>query len=209
MKKIMILLAFLLLVPNSYALKLEGINGIEILAINGNKVKTSFLTSENRFELKPGYHQIVVWYSKDFDDGDETARSFPMIFALDLQEDTQISVENYYSLDKAERAIKKGLTFQIISAKKQYDVTDAPRLTENGFSVFSNVETLIITYNRKHNIAIAGTKGVDAPSTIVGLATGTSDKNSTSILNQIALYQQSTPAQQKAFRKWLAEQEAK
>jgi len=205
----MILLAFLVLIPNSYALKLEAVNGIEVLAINGNKVKTSFFASENRYELEPGYHQIVVWYSKDFDDGEETARSFPLIFALDLQEDTQISVTNYKSLDKAERAIKKGLTFNIISASKQYKVTDAPLLTKNGFSVFSNVETLIITYNRKHNIVIAGAKGIDAPSTIVGLTTGTSGKNSTSILNQIALYQQSTPEQQKAFRAWLAEQEAK
>ena len=205
----MSLLAFLLLIPNSYALTLEGINGIEILAINGDKVKTSFLASENRFELDPGYHQIVVWYSKDFDDGDETARSFPFIFALDLQEDTKISVKNYYSLNKAERAIKKGLTFQIISTTKQYNVTDAPRLTENGFSVFSNVETLIITYNRKNNIAIAGAKGVDAPSAIVGLTNTASEESSTSILNQIALYQQSTPTQQKAFRLWLSEQEAK
>ncbi|WP_166739405.1 DUF2057 family protein [Psychromonas algicola] len=202
MKKIITLLA-LLLVSNSYALKLEGINGIEVLAINGEKVKTSIFTSENKYELKPGYHQIVIRYSKDFDDGENTANSFPVIFNIELQEDTKISVDDYNRLSKAERAIKEGLTFQIISAEKQYNVTDAPLLTENGFSVFSNIETLIITYNRKNNITITGGKN-DTPATIVGI-TSSSD----TVQEQMNLYLQSTPEQKKAFRLWLLEQDIK
>jgi uncharacterized protein YccT (UPF0319 family) len=203
MKKLMILLAFLLLAQNSYALKLEGINGIEILAINGEKVKSDFFASKDEYELKPGYHQIVIRYSKDFDDGENTANSFPVIFNLELQEDTQISVDDYNRLSKAERAIKEGLTFQIISAEKQYNVTDAPLLTENGFSVFSNIETLIITYNRKNNITISGGKN-DTPATVVGIISG-----SDTVQEQMNLYLQSTPAQKKAFRLWLLEQDIK
>jgi len=204
MKIIMGFLALLLLTANSYALKLEGINGIEILAINGEKVKSSFFSLKDEYEVPPGYHQVVIWYLKEFDD--ESAQTAPVIFNLDLQEDTQISVPDYNQLYKAERAIKKGLTFDIISKSKRYNLTNLPRLTSKGFSVFSDVKALIQTYNKDHNITIAGTKpATPPPPTVVG----TPHTDADSIQAQITLYQQSTPAQKKAFRLWLLEQDVK
>ena len=205
MKKIMVLLA-LLLTQNSYALKLEGINGIEILAINGEKVKSGAFSLKNEFEVKPGYHQIVLWYSKDFDDEDKSARSIPVILNLELKEDTQIAVPNYNRLYKAERAIKKGLTFQIISANKQYDLTDIPALTTEGFSIFSDIERLIETYNKKNNITIVTVDEENLPhATVVGTITNAPD----TVKEQMNLYLQSTPEQKKAFRLWLLEQDMK
>jgi len=205
MKKIMVLLA-LLLTQNSYALKLEGINGIEVLAINGEKVKSSVFSLKNEFEVKPGYHQIVLWYSKDFDDEDQSVRSIPVILNLELQEDTQIAVPNYNRLYKAERAVEEGLTFQIMSASKQYDLTDIPVLTTEGFSVFSDIERLIETYNKKNNITIATVDEENLPPATV---VGTIATHSGSIQEQMNLYLQSTPEQKKAFRLWLLEQDMK
>jgi len=204
MKIIMGFLALLLLTANSYALKLEGINGIEILAINGEKVESSFFASKDEYELKPGYHQIVLWYSRSFED--DSIESEPMIFNLDLQEDTQISVDNYNRYYKAERALKAGLTLQIISATKQYNVKDIPILTKKAFSRFSDVEDFIETYNEKNNITIATAEKIELPpATVVGTISDAPD----TIKKQMALYLQSTPAQKKAFRLWLLEQDMK
>jgi len=212
MKKIMTLLT-LLLAQNIYAIELEGINGVEILAINGKEVETRFFSSDD--EIKPGYHQIVLRYSKDFDDDNnkKSVRTLPVILNLDIQEDTQITVPDYNQPYKAERAIKKGLTFQVVSAKKQYDIVETPLLTKKGYSIFSDVEKLIETYNKENNITIAVQEDIiTIPATVVGTRTApieTTVGSEGTILEQIKLYQKSTPAQKKAFRLWLLEQDLK
>ena len=65
MKKIMVLLA-LLLTQNSYALKLEGINGIEILAINGEKVKSDAFSLKNEFEAEAWLPSNCIMVFKRF-----------------------------------------------------------------------------------------------------------------------------------------------
>jgi len=130
----------------------------------------------------------------------------PVIFNLELQKDTQISVPRYNQLYKAERAIKKGLVFQISDDEKQYEISNAPALTDQGFSIFSDVEDLIETYNKKNNITIAVEEDENRPPATV---VGTISPDASSIEAHIRLYQQSTQAQKKAFRLWLLEQDMK
>jgi len=188
----------------SYALTLEGIHGIEILAINGEKVKSSLFSLRDEYEVPAGYHQIVIWYSKSFDE--ESAQTKPIVFNLNLQEDTKISVPDYNQLYKAERAIKKGLPYEVISKNERYALPNAQPLTTKSFSLFSDIRALIQTYNKDNNITIAGEKTVAPPLPSV---VGTVGTGSDTIQTQISLYQQSTPAQKKAFRLWLLEQDLK
>jgi len=229
MKKVTTILA-LLLAQNSYALQLEGMNGVEILAINGTKVESSLFSNQAAPEVDAGYHQVVLRYSKEFDEENRTAESSPVIFNIDLQQDTVISVANYNTLNKAENAIDKGLVWQAKSAGNQYVITDAVTLKDSGFLPFRDIEAVIAAYNKKNNITIAtpiknaetivGTTtpqpsvvGITATTAAVTAASATkaSDLKTDQCtgLDQIALYQQSTPAQKKAFRLWLLEQDLK
>jgi len=222
MKKVTTILA-LLLAQNSYALQLEGSDDIEILAINGTKVESALFSSDQAPEIDAGYHQVVLRYSKDFDEENRTAQSSPVIFNIDLQQDTLISVANYNTLNKAENAIDKGLVWHAKSADNQYEITDAVTLKDSGFLPFRDIEAVIATYNKQNNITIAEpikstgmVVGATAqPATVVGLTASTAAAQTTlqtdpcTGLDQIALYQQSTPAQKKAFRLWLLEQDLK
>jgi len=218
MKKVTTILA-LLLAQNSYALQLEGADDIEILAINGTKVESSLFSSDHALEIDAGYHQVVLRYSKDFDEENKTAESSPVIFNIDLQQDTKISVANYNTLSKAENAIDKGLVWLVNNADKQYEITDSVTLQDSGFLPFRDIEAVVATYNKKNNITIAEplktttTAVSTTKATVVGVTATTSApslvKDQCTGLDQIALYQQSTLEQKKAFRMWLLEQDLK
>ena len=199
MKKITAIVA-LLLVQNSYALEIEGINGVEILAINGKEVKSSFFSKQDN-ELKVGEHQIVVRYANQFNN-DDRVESGPAIFTLDLKQDTKISVEHINNQRQAEKKIKAGLTWQVISADNQYEIKDSYTLKGQGFMPYSDIEKLIVTYNQQQNITLAETSTVPAVTTKASAQV--EDDNTL-----ISLYQQSTKEQKKAFRLWLLEQDMK
>lgn len=206
MKKVTSILA-LLLVSNSYALELEGINGVEIMAINGKEVKSSFF-SKNDNEIEPGQHQIVVRYRTQFNN-DEIIESRPSIFTLDLQKDTQISVNRMNSQRLAEKAMKAGLTWQIVNEDKQYEIDNSDMLSGDGFMPYSDIEKLIVNYNQDNNIKLAGT-AVTATAVTTTAAVSTQSTATTEGGNSlITLYEQSSKEQQKAFRLWLLEQDMK
>jgi uncharacterized protein YccT (UPF0319 family) len=212
MKKIFTLLA-ILLVQNSYALELKGINGVEILAINGKKIESSFFSSDTDPEVDPGKHQIVVLFAKEFYAGQEL-RSRPSIFTIDVQQDTQISVDKFQNENKAQRAINNGLDWNIISKNKQYTVTDADVLAGNGFLPYSDIEEVVWRYNQRNNIS---TSTVAMTTTEKAVTSNTNaNTNSISPLNSgtdqgiiQGFYQKLSIEDKKAFRMWLIEQEMK
>ena len=187
MKKMTALIA-LLLVQNSYALELTGINGVEILAINGKEVKSNFLSKSN-YEIEAGKHQIVVRYKNQFKN-DEQIESRAAIFTLDLKQDTKISVEKINNQRQAEKKIRAGLTWQVISEDTQYEIKDSDTLKGKGFMPYSNIEKLIVTYNEQQNISLAKS------------TPQVTDENAL-----MTLYQQSSKEQKKAFRLWLLEKD--
>jgi len=222
MKKITSIVA-LLLVQNSYALELEGINGVDILAINGEEVESGFFITSSAKELSAGTHQVVVRYSANFNN-DELITSRPSIFTIDLQQDTQISAFDVNTKYKAERAARDGMTWQVISADNKYTVENSDILRGKGFMPYSDIAGLVAAYNKEHNIIIASAveeKVVTAPTvspTIIGATTAVAATTATvspttatpgAGVDLATLYQQSTPAQKKAFRLWLVEQDMK
>jgi uncharacterized protein YccT (UPF0319 family) len=204
MRTISAVLLTLAMIPSSYALELEGVNGVEILAINGKEVKNSFFSQKSN-ELKAGEHQIVVRYTTQFNN-DDIIESSPAIFSIDLQQDTKISVPQMNSLRQIEKKIKAGLTWQITSENNQYQIDDSTTLEGKGFMPYSDIEALIVAYNQEHNIALATSASVAATTltaatatTVVGTKKGTLQ----------SLYQQASKQEKKAFRLWLVEQDMK
>lgn len=202
MKKITAILA-LVLVQNSYALQLEGINGVDILAVNGKKVNSS-LFSTSQSELDPGKHQIVVRYSTQTND-DQLLESRPAIFTIDLQQDTKISVSGMNNKQQIKRAMKKGITWQVISDDNQYPIDDSDTLVGKGFMPYSDIEGLVAQYNQSNNITL---KTVEA-TTVATIAE--ESKSNANIAGEalIQLYEKASIEDKKAFRLWLVEQDMK
>ncbi|MEI6897723.1 MAG: DUF2057 family protein [Psychromonas sp.] len=194
MKKLTTLLA-LILVQNSYALQLEGVNGVDILAIDGKTIKTEFFSSQAN-EIKAGEHQIVVRYSNKFHN-QNSVESRPAIFNIDVQQDTKISAINVNSYTQAKRSISKGITWQISSEDKQYDIENSDTLAGEGFMPYSNITALVADYNQSNNIEVSGITAM-ASAEVINANAGLVER-----------YQQASHAEKKAFRLWLLEQDMK
>lgn len=194
MKKVTTILA-LMLVQNSYALELEGINGVNILAIDGKTIKTNFFAKKIN-QLEAGEHQIVVRYSEKFQ-RDKLLESRPAIFNIDIQQDTKISVSKINNYQQAQRAIRDGVAWQVISTDNQYVINNSDSLVGKGFMPYSDIERLVTTYNQEHNITTQG-------------ETSLSKMKAASVdADLVTHYQQSTLTEKKAFRLWLLEQDMK
>ena len=187
------------MIPSSYALELKGVNGVEILAINGKEVQSSFF-SKNKNELQAGEHQIVVRYTAQFNN-DELIESRPAIFTIDLQQDTKISVEQINNQRQAEKKIKAGLKWQVVTDDKEYQVKNSDTLEGKGFMPYSDIEKLIVAYNLDNNITTA--EITETTAKVAATSTAAQENN------LISLYQQSSKEQKKAFRLWLLEQDMK
>jgi len=202
MKKIFTILA-LIFMQNSYALELQGVNGVEILAIDGKKITSSLFKSDEVPEITPGEHQIVVRFSNTYYN-DQLVRSRPSIFTLDLQQDTKISVSGLTTDAKAERAIRKGIVWEVITKDNQYNIKDSDILMDKGFLPYSDIEAVIEKYNQKNNIS--------EPALITAVAVVDNKVTATAIdasVPLITLYQQASREEKKAFRLWLLEQDMK
>jgi uncharacterized protein len=208
MRTISAILLTLAMIPSTYALNLTGINGVKILAVNGKAVASSFF-SEDKNELKAGEYQIVVRYSTQLRN-ESRIESRPSIFTIDLQEDTEISVNRMKSQQQAKKKINAGVTWQIISKNKQYQVSDSDMLKGSGFMPYDDIEGLITQYNEKNNIALIKTAktAIAAMPSVDTIAATTTDLSKVNMTLE-SLYQQATKEEKKTFRLWLLEQDMK
>ncbi|WP_022941566.1 YccT family protein [Psychromonas hadalis] len=204
MKRMTVILA-LLMMPTSYALNLEGINGVYILAIDGKEVKNSFFSQQEN-DLNKGEHQIVVRYSNQFNN-DQIVESRPAIFTIDLQQDTQISVKNINTQRQAEKRIKTGFAWQIISSNKQYQIKNSAFLKGEGFMPYNDIEKLIVTYNQKNGIVLADAGSKQA--VVAKRSNATVKSNVATKSTLISLYQNASKDEKRTFRLWLLEQDMK
>lgn len=210
MKYIQTLMLFFAFISNSYALSLVGTNGVEILAVDGKAVKSSFFSKENN-EFSSGKHQVVVRYANQFNN-DELLESRPAIFTIDLQQDTEISVQNMNNQRQAEKLIKAGLTWKIISEKQQYEIKDSDILQGQGFMPYSDIESLITTYNKENNIVTPVVEATAVTAAATQVAVQNTEEKNIQVNNDvdaqlISLYQAASQEQKKAFRLWLIEQD--
>lgn len=200
--KISAALLSLLIIPLGHAATLSGNNGVEILAVDAQKIKQNFFGSEP-INLADGKHQIVVKYANNFKNG-ETVESKPHIFDLDIAGDTEISIKRFPNQYLAEKEIKKGLTWIINNAGKTTKIEKSTILQAEGYFPYRDIEKLIAAYNKKN--------GIDQPASATEMPLSTTAKTVTATTAASAeqlkqIYQAATKEQRKAFRLWLLEQD--
>lgn len=202
MKKVGMLVA-LAISPVIYAGEILTQQDVEVMAVNGKEVKSSFF-SDHKIEVEDGKHQVVVRYSKNFKN-DSLVESRPYIFEIDVQGDTTISTDRFTRKSQAQSNIKKGLTWSIENKQGTQTISHAEQLQGKGFMPYSNIESLIASYNQQNNISIATTE----------VATPTNSEKSTALPETsntnpiIEQYKLASKEQRKAFKIWLIDNETK
>lgn len=186
------------------AATLSGNNGVEILAVDGQKIKSAFFSSKAP-ELSQGDHQIVVRYANSFRESD-IVESKPHIFTVNIQGDTEITVKNIHNQSQAENAIRKGLTWIVEQNGQTQKISGSDPLSGEGYLPYRDIEKLISAYNQEKGIAVA--------SSAVAATSGKSDNASHNISQAssaqlIQLYNSASKEERKTFRIWLLEQDMK
>lgn len=190
--KFLILFVSLILPPLCNAAILTGDNGVEILALDGQKIKSSFFTSK-AVEVSEGDHQVVVRFANSFGKS-EILESKPNIFTLNIQGDTEITVENINNESQAEHAIRKGFTWIVNNSEQTQKIVASDTLLGEGYLPYKNIEKLITAYNQE--------QGISMRSSTVAAGQGSSEQ-------LICLYNSASKEERKAFRIWLLEKDLK
>ena len=204
--RFLILVLSLVLMPISHAAMLKGVNGVELLAIDGQKLKTGGMFSNKNYNLSDGQHQVVVKYVKRVNE-QSMVYSRPTIFSINVVGDTEIKVRNFGSVNQAESTVRKGLTWIVKNSKETIKVTDGEELFEEGVQIKPDIEKLIFEYNQKNNLVpfiVVDNSMPETPNTSAG---NIKVKNKTQQL--ITIYRVSSLEEKKAFRMWLLEQDIK
>ena len=197
--KFLVVFLSLVLIPFSHAATLKGTNGVELLAIDGQKIKTGMFQSGD-LNVTDGEHQVVVKYSKRVKD--DMVYSKPYIFVVDIKGDTEITVKRFNSTSQAKYAVKKGLNWIVKNDLATKKITGEVIFKE-GVQIHPDIEKLIAEYNKANGLGPVDEKPA--------LLTCTPEQ----LLNQsksqqlIDIYHSATVDEKKAFRIWLIENDIK
>lgn len=184
------LLLTLVFSPLAFSGQIITDNSIQILALNGVKIETSFIGSD-KLEVKDGKQQLAVRYSTSFNN-ERKIESRPYLLTIDVAGKTTISTDKFYSQVHASHKIKTGLSWYVTNNKGEYAVENSVELEGKGFLPYSDIEALISESNQKNNIEIAS---------------GSVKKVTTNSL--IEEYKAANVEQKKQFKIWLINNETK
>jgi len=203
--RFLVLFLSLVLIPISHAATLKGVNGVELLAIDGQKISSGMLNSKD-LNVTNGEHQVVVQFAKRINQ-QNMVYSRPTIFSIDVVGDTEIKVRNFRDVNQAESAVRKGLVWLVNNDKETIKVTDGEELFEEGFQIKPDIEKLIAKYNQTNGIMEPALVDSNKVQIEENTFKGENMHNKTQQL--ITIYQKSSLEEKKAFRMWLLEQDIK
>ncbi|WP_028865494.1 DUF2057 family protein [Psychromonas aquimarina] len=203
----LVLILTLIIAPFTQANNLIAGKAVEILAVDGQKIKGGFFSSADA-QLTEGSHQVVVKYVNSFRNK-ELIHSKPYIFDIDVIGETEIAVKNFNTQSQAESEMRKGLTWIVSNEQETTKIVGSDILTGQGYLPYSDIEKLITAYNKEQGITLA-----NAPVAVTTAATAAADKpnNNLNLAKSeqlMQLYNSASKEERKAFRIWLLEQEMK
>jgi len=203
--RFLVLFLSLVLIPISHAATLKGVNGVELLAIDGQKISSGMLKTKD-LNVTNGEHQVVVQFAKRINQ-QNMVYSRPTVFSINVVGDTEIKVRNFRDVNQAESAVRKGLVWLVNNDKETIKVTDGEELFEEGFQIKPDIEKLIAKYNQTNGITEPVLVGANEVQIEKNTFKGENMHNKTQQL--ITIYQKSSLEEKKAFRMWLLEQDIK
>ena len=205
--KILTLILSFILMPIAYAGTLSSNNGIEILAVNGEKISSNMFNGKS-IDLSDGKHQVVVQYSGNFKKSRGSIESKVHVFFVNMHGDTVISTTKFKRKRQVENAIRNGFVFIVKSNSETIEMKNSDVIKGEGFMPYSKIESLVAKYNATHNTGIAPAVGLVISTSNVAM-TKAPHTGATTSADLIKAYNSADKAQRKAFRVWLLEQDMK
>jgi uncharacterized protein YccT (UPF0319 family) len=163
---------------------------VELLAVNGEKVKSPFI-GQKTFEVADGKQQVVVRYSRTFN-GERLTESRPYIMVVDVAGKTEISTDKLTSYSQAVQKVRSKLDWYVKNEKTEYTVKAAEELKGDGLIPYSNIEGVVAEYNDDNNLQVT-------PTSVSKVTTN----------NLIEQYKAASVEQKKQFKMWLINSETK
>ncbi|RKF19564.1 DUF2057 domain-containing protein [Alginatibacterium sediminis] len=215
----------------THAAKIEAGFGIEIMAVNGKKVKKSYLGDESNLDFSIGTHQVVFRYGALLleSNTDRAFKSKPYIVDLDLQGDTKIELEKRFRrVAEADAYFSRTPTWIITTNNTERKVNDAILLPGNdGFNPYSDIEAAIAGYNLENGVDISDsvaksevakaqqlasestikTAAAVGAGTAVAVSAADAGQSVGNLEQLIKSYSSANAEERKAFRLWLLEQD--
>jgi len=195
------------MLPLCNAATLTGDNGVQILAVDGQKVEGGFFSSKTP-EVSQGNHQVVVRYSKSFRESD-IVESKPHIFTLNITGDTLITLKEMRNQSQAENALRKGLTWIVKDNGQTQEIVGSDTLSGEGYLPYRDIEKLISAYNQEKGISIASAAIPIVAAANVNSENVSDNTNQTTTGQLMKLYHSASKEEKKGFRIWLLEQDLK
>ncbi|WP_409439409.1 DUF2057 family protein [Psychromonas sp. GE-S-Ul-11] len=138
--------------PFAFSGEIVTNNDLQLMAVDGAKVKSSFFT-DNSLEVKDGTHQVVVRYSNAFRD-ERLLESRPYVFNIEVKGNTNISTNQLLSYAQAEQKISTKLDWFVENDSGEYQVETSDQLHGEGFAPYADIEGLVGKYNQKNNLQV-------------------------------------------------------
>ncbi|TMX47362.1 DUF2057 family protein [Vibrio sp. Hep-1b-8] len=185
---------------STFANVLEVRSGVEVLAVNGLKVKVS-----DSYEINKGFNQIVVRMSKRLTNGStrEQFISKPYIISFNADRDVLVEHPKVLNFTDAEKKFRHATNWSILQGGSPlvYDSRFLPG--KEGFMPYLQLEDIINEYNEVNGIVL--TADLDTPA---GQLKKAEKARSEEVVKQLKLwYSKANTSQRTEFRRWMIDQE--
>ncbi|MFV0575122.1 MAG: DUF2057 family protein [Vibrio sp.] len=188
---------------NTNAAELTSKLGIHILTVNGKTVALS-----DKVQLEEGTQQIVVRYNNFLRMG-SNVRSYhsePFVFNLDVKKDSnyQIYLPTMNNYNQVQSYFENDKPWYVVENKGKPVAISGEYITPEGFLGDINAEKMVAKYNQQKGFVFESGK-MEELTTIT--TKGAAKTAAVSELGQLKLwYLKATKEDQKAFQKWIIDQ---
>ncbi|MDC0609979.1 DUF2057 domain-containing protein [Vibrio sp.] len=185
-------------------------NTVELMALNGQKLKLTI--EKNEVEVHSGQNEIVYRYVEVLKDGSKQRKyqSAPLVSLIDVPENEDLTLShkafsNYTMAAVAFRTDKVDWTITDTTGK-QKSLNPEILPGDEGLFPYANIERLIEKYNASHNINIAPAALIQSEVNAAESEKININTNSDAFIKEIkSWYLTASDIERKALLKWMIE----
>ncbi|WP_279152065.1 DUF2057 domain-containing protein [Photobacterium iliopiscarium] len=197
---------------SSQAATLAVADNIQLLAVDGKKVKGQGWSEVESVELTDGKHQIVVRFDGEVKRGSKTTiyTTRPYLFDIDLADmNAEITLPRLTTESQAKAFFERGATWQLALDNGMVKPLVGVELQGDGFAAYSDIEALVAAYNSANGIVVEKGNAIDLQQVAVNVDNKTGKVEITGdALTQLKMwYTKASKEDKKAFKIWMAEKD--
>ncbi|MCE0492830.1 YccT family protein [Vibrio salinus] len=193
----------------AHAATVTAVDGLQLLAIDGNEIEQSTFNEVKSVDVNGGTHQVVFRYYKSLRKGgiNQIFSTQPYIFSIDLKDNDQLKilVPKLSAYSQARAYFHRKVDWKVSLNSGDAQSVDAVKLAGQGIMPFADIEKVVADYNTKQGNEFAPVQQA-APS-IANQKIHTNPADDSLVQTVQMLYQNASAEQKKRIRMWIAAQD--